>query len=81
MHIYCKNRLVVLTTEWLANLVAQLFLVSNTDCTKSEGGSFLVVSFSFPYFRMKTTGGNSNETSCVILLDTSTKVNHATRVP
>ena len=69
INICCKNRLVVLTTEWLATLVAQLFLVSETDCIKSQGGSFLVVSFSFPYsVRMKTTGGNSNETGCVIPL-------------
>ena len=46
---------------------------------KRQRSSFLVVSYTFPHFRMKR-GGNNKETGCLIQLAYCTKVNHAIRV-
>ena len=46
---------------------------------KKQKSSFLVVSYTFPHFRMKRSR-NNKETGSLIQLAYCTKVNHATRV-
>ena len=50
MHIpgyHCKNRLVVLTAEWLPRLHAWFTLVLEANCVLSKTASFFVVSSSY----------------------------------
>ena len=77
--LHCKNSLVVLTTEWLPWLQG-LFCYQRLVVYNNQRGSFLVVSSSFPYFRMRKRGGNNKETAGLIQLASSTKINHATKV-
>jgi len=50
--IHCKNRWVVFNHR-VVILVGWLMLVTEAYCIKQAGGSFLLVSSSFPYFRMR----------------------------
>ena len=73
MYIYhYRNRLVVLTTEWLPWLHGLLYETSREVVS--------LFPLFFPYFRMRKIGGNNKETGCLIKLTSSTKVKHATRV-
>ena len=71
--VHVKKRLVVLPQSGYS-LVAWLILVSEDNSINYLRGSFLVVSSSFHYFRMRKTGGHQKK------LVSSTKMNHVTMV-
>ena len=70
--VHCKNRLVVLTTQWLASYHG-LVWYCRLIVKNNHRGNFLVVSSFFPYSRMKKQQGNW-------LSDTVNPSTHATRV-
>ena len=63
-HLHCKNRLVVLTGEWLPWLHGLLCTIGQLYKTTS----FLVVSSSFLYSEMRKSGGNNEETTSLVVL-------------
>ena len=76
VHIHCKNRLVVLTGEWLPWLHG--LLRYNRPLYKTT--SFLVVSASF-HSEMRKSIGNNEETIYLLYFSlVITKLKHATRV-
>ena len=76
--IHCKNRLVIY--HRFVNLVAWLNVVSEDNCINKQEGSFLVVSSSFSYLKLKKVGRNNKDTGCLYMLVSSTKLNHATKL-
>ena len=61
---HCKNRLVVLTGEWLPWLHGLLCTIGQLYKTTS----FLVVSSSFLCSEMRKSGGNNEETTSLVVL-------------